>query len=54
LVVKKGLNIFSFTSGPNAGAVVANPDLHAVAEALGRGRERGLISLAVILLFALY
>ena len=30
--------------GRNAGAVVANPYLHAVAEALGRGREGGLIS----------
>src|SRR6516225_93903 len=39
--------------GRNAGAVVANPYLHAVAEVLGRGREGGLISLAVILLFAL-
>ena len=37
----------------NAGAVVADPYLHAVAEVLGRGREGGLISLAVILLFAL-
>jgi len=32
--------------GWNAGAVVANPDFDTVAEALGRGRKRGLIAIA--------
>ena len=43
LVVKKGLNIFSFTSGRNSGAVVTDADLDAVTEALRSGREGRLI-----------
>src|SRR5262249_45269760 len=38
--------------GRNAGAVVANRDLYAVAEAFRRSRESGLIAVAVILIFA--
>jgi hypothetical protein len=42
-----------FYIGRNAGAVVANPDLYAVAEVLGGSRKSGLIAFAIILLFAL-
>src|SRR5262245_30955855 len=38
-VVKNGLNIFSFTSGWNTGAVVANPDFHTIAKTFGRGSK---------------
>src|SRR6185312_7098858 len=34
----------------NAGAVVANRDLYAVAEVLGRSRKRRLIAIAIVLL----
>jgi hypothetical protein len=36
----------------NAGAVVANPDLYAVAKVLSGRRKSGLVAFAVILLFA--
>ena len=39
--------------GRNAGAVVPNPDLYAVAEVLRRSRESGLIAITNVLLFAL-
>ena len=42
LVVKNGLNIFSFTSGGNARAVVADADFDGVAEILRGGEQRRL------------
>src|SRR5215471_14363014 len=39
--------------GRNAGAVVPNPYLYAVAEVLCRGSECGLIAIAIVLLSAL-
>jgi hypothetical protein len=39
--------------GRNAGAVVADPDLHAVSEVLGRGRKRWLVVAAIRFRFAL-
>ena len=42
-----------FDLGRNAGAVVANPDLYAVAQIFGRGGERGLVIAAVFFRVAL-
>ena len=39
--------------GRNAGAVIANRDLYAVAEALRRSRKSRLMAIAIALLFAL-
>ena len=51
--MKNGLKIFSFTSGGNAGAVVADPDLHAVAEVFGRGGQGRLVVAAICFRLAL-
>jgi hypothetical protein len=50
---EEGIEHFLLYVGRNAGAVVANPDLYAVAEVLGGSRKSGLIAFAIILLFAL-
>jgi hypothetical protein len=44
---------FVFHLGRNAGAVVANPDLDAIPEALGRGSKRWLVVAAICFRFAL-
>src|SRR4029077_11265624 len=50
---KEGIEHLIPDLGRNAGAVVANPDLYAVAEVPGGSRKSGLIAFAIILLFAL-
>src|SRR5262249_49629601 len=40
---EEGIEHLLFHLGRNTGAVVANPNFHAIAEALGRGSERRLV-----------
>jgi hypothetical protein len=50
---EEGIEHLLLYVGRNAGAVVANPDLYAVAEVLRRSRKSRLIAFAITLLFAL-
>jgi hypothetical protein len=50
---EEGIEHLVFYLGRNAGAVVANPDLYAVAKVLRRSRKSRLIAIALILLLAL-
>ena len=50
---EEGIEHLFFHLGRNAGAVVSNPDLYAVAEVLRRAGEGGLIPFAIVLIFAL-
>ena len=50
---KEGIEHLFPDLGWNAGAVVANSDLYAVAEVLRRSSKSGLIAIATPLLFAL-
>src|SRR5262245_45134662 len=50
---EEGIEHLILDLGWNPGAVIANPDLYAVAEVLRRGSECGLKRFAIILLFAL-
>src|ERR1700746_249680 len=49
---EEGIEHLLLYVGRNAGAVVANPDLYAVAEVLSGSRKSGLIAFPIILLFA--
>ena len=53
LVVKKGLNILSLTSGGNPRTVIADADLHPVTEIFRRRRKLGHVAVVARLRFAL-